>query len=134
MKNRHLDGKGEFLYDYKYDVLTFKVKDRDYKKSIEMQNFVIDIDTKDFVTGVRIMDISKVSGMEKVLFKNLVHGDFNASIKDNIITVRLNFVGKMRNKLFPIFQQKKNFTQQLTAQSSKPLKDSEVKVPKIIAS
>lgn len=137
-KTRHLNaaGKGEFLYDYKYDTLTFKVRDRDYKMSIEFQNFAIDIDKKNFVTGIRIFDVSKVSGLKKVIFKNLVHGEFKASIKDNVITVRLNFVGKLRNRIMPIFTQKQNFTQQISApvSSKHHIKDSEVTVPEIIAS
>ena len=57
-KERHLNapGKGEFLYDYKHDILTFKIRDRDYKMSVELQNFAIDIDTENFVTGIRIFD------------------------------------------------------------------------------
>lgn len=137
-EERHLDapGKGEFLYDYKHDILTFKIKDRDYKMSVEVQNFVIDIDTENFVTGIRILDVSKVSGLKKLLFKNLVHGKFKASIRDNMITVRLNFVGRLRNKLMPIFTKEQNFTQQVSAPASPkhPLEDSIVTVPEIIAS
>lgn len=137
-KEKHLDapGKGEFLYDYKQDILTFKIKDRDYKLSVEFQNFVIDIDTENFVTGIRIFDVSKVTGLKKLLFKNLVHGEFKASIKDNIISVRLNFVGKLRNKLMPRLVKEQNFTQQVSApvNPKHPLEDSVVTVPEIIIS
>ena len=95
-RNLEASGKGEFLYDYVNDILTFKIRDRDYKTSVEFQNFAIDIDTENFVTGIRIFDVAKVSGLNKLVFKNLVHGEFKASTKDNIISVRLNFVGKLR--------------------------------------
>ncbi len=126
-------GKGEFLYDYNYDTLIFKIKDRDYKNSVEFQNFVIDIDTKNFVTGIRILDASRVTGMNKFIFRNLVHGEFKASIRDNVITVLFKFVGKIRNRLIPIFYQKQNFTQQIIAPGNHkhPLKNSEVIVPSI---
>ena len=134
-KERHLNahGKGEFLYDYKYDTVTFKVKDRDYKNSVELQNFVIDIDTKNFVTGIRILDASKITGMSKLILRNLIHGKFKASIKDNVITVRFEFVGKIRNKLVPIFSQRQNFTQQIVTSGNPkhPLENSEVVVPNI---
>ncbi len=132
-KEKHLTtGKGEFLYDYKHDMLTFRVKDRDYKMSVEFQNFAIDIDTENFVTGIRIFDVSKVVGIKKIVFNNLVHGNFKASIKNNVISIRLNFVGKLRNKLVPI----ENFTQQLSAPISPKhhIKDSIVTVPEIVAS
>jgi len=127
-------GEGEFFYDYKNDILIFKIKNRDYKMSIEFENFIIDIDTEDFVTGIRIFDVSKVSGLNKVVFKNLVHGEFKASIKDNIITVRLRFVGKLRNKIVPLFSKEQDFTQQISAPGSSkhPIKDSEVTVPEIV--
>jgi len=134
-KIRHLNapGKGEFLYDYKYDILTFKIKGRDYKTSVEFQNFTIDIDKEDFVTGIRIFDASKVSGLRKIILKNMKHAEFKASIRNNVITVRLNFVGILRNKLIPLFSEKEHFTQQFTTYlgTEQKIADSEVVVPNI---
>jgi uncharacterized protein YuzE len=123
--------KGEFIYDYKYDILTFKVRDRAYKTSFEFENFVIDIDKHNYVTGIRIFDVSTVSGIDKYVFKNLLHGEFKASIKDNIVTVRIKFVGKMRNKLIPIFTHEKDFVQQFSSPipGKKRFVDSVVEVP-----
>ncbi len=134
MKEKQLNGKGEFLYDFKHDILTFKIKDRDYKQSIELQNFCLDIDTENFVTGVRIFDVSKVSGLKKLIFRNLTHGEFKSSVKDNIITVRLNFIGKIRNKLIPIFSKEENFTQQIVTpiESKRKIEDSTAIVQEII--
>ena len=113
MKNKKLIGKGEFIYDYNYDILTFKIKDRNYKKSIEIQNFAVDIDDQDFVTGIRVFDASKVFGIDKYVLKNLVHGEFKASVEKNIMTITIRFVGVQRNKL--IFTKKENFVHQITA-------------------
>ncbi|MDP7180031.1 MAG: DUF2283 domain-containing protein [Candidatus Woesearchaeota archaeon] len=136
-KERHLNasGKGEFLYDYKHDMLTFRIRDRDYKMSVEFQNFIIDFDTENFITGIRIFDVSKVSGLKKLIFNNLVHGDFKASIKNNIISIRLNFIGKLRNKIIPIFSSEENFTQQISAPINPKhhIQDSVVTVPEIVA-
>ena len=133
MKEKQLNGKGEFLYDFKHDILTFKMKDRDYKESVEVQNFCIDIDTENFVTGVRIFDVSKVSGLRKLIFRNLTHGEFKSTVKDNIITVRLHFIGKLRNRLISIFPERENFTQQIVTKSKKKIEDSTAIVPEIIA-
>ena len=112
MAEKHLDGtgKGEFLYDFTNDILMFKVKDRDYKISAEFQNFVADIDTEGFVTGIRVFDASRVFGIDKYTLKNIVKWRFDAFIEEGMITIRLNFVGKVRNKEVPV----ENFTQQLT--------------------
>ncbi|KHO48926.1 MAG: hypothetical protein QT02_C0011G0011 [archaeon GW2011_AR9] len=109
---KHLDGtgKGEFLYDYNNDILMFKIKDRDYKNSVEFQNFVADIDTEGFVTGVRVFDASKVFDINKYTLKNIVKWGFKTSVESGMITVRLSFVGQVRNKEVPV----ENFTQQLT--------------------
>ena len=137
-QEKHLNaiGKGECVYDYKYDTLTFRIKDRDYKNSVEFQNFVIDIDKERFVTGIRILDVSKVTGMSKIIFKNIINSEFKASIKDNVITVVFKFLGKIRNKIMPIFSEKQNFTQQITVPGNPrhPLRNSEVIAPSISAS
>lgn len=106
--------KGKFLYDYKYDILTFKIQNRNYKKSIELQNFVVDIDEEDFVTGIRIFDASKVFGVNKYNLKNIVQYKFEANIENNVITIRIKFVSKIRNKMIPIFSKEQNFMQQIT--------------------
>lgn len=135
MKEKQLQGKGEFIYDFKHDILTFKIKDRDYKQSIELQNFCIDIDTENFVTGVRIFDVSKVSGLRKLVFRNLTHGKFESTVKNNIITVRLQFVGKLRNRIIPIFSKEENFTQQIVTpiEAKRKIEDSTAIVQEIIA-
>jgi len=110
-------GKGQFVYDYKYDILTFKIKDRNYKRSVEFQNFTIDIDDKEFVTGVRIFDASQTFGVDKYVLKNITGGEFKASIENDAITITLKFIGKLRNKLIPIIPlgEKQSYTQQITA-------------------
>ncbi len=123
MAEKHLDGtgKGEFLYDFNHDILMFKVKDRDYKHSVEFQNFVADIDTEGFVTGIRIFDASRVFGIDKYTLKHIVKWGFKTSVESGMITVRLTFIGKVRNKEVPV----ENFTQQLTTSVS-GLADSSV--------
>lgn len=105
--------KGEFLYDYKYDLLTFKIKDREYKQSFELQNFVVDVDEKNYITGIRIQDASQVTGVDKYALKSLVSGSFKASYEDGVVNIRIKFVSKVRNKMF--LSEKKNFIQQFTS-------------------
>tara|TARA_Y100000034_G_scaffold128336_1_gene182711 strand:- start:390 stop:782 length:393 start_codon:yes stop_codon:yes gene_type:complete len=113
MAGKHLDGtgKGEFLYDFNNDILMLKIKDRDYKISAEFQNFVADVDTEGFVTGIRVFDASKVFGVDKYTLKNIVKWRFETFVENGMITIRLSFVGQVRNKEVPV----ENFTQQLTS-------------------
>ena len=64
MEDRHLEAAGEWDYDFKYDILFFKVKDRKYLKSIETDNFVLDLDSENFLTGVQILEASKFLEMD----------------------------------------------------------------------
>ncbi|MBD3361264.1 DUF2283 domain-containing protein [Candidatus Woesearchaeota archaeon] len=121
-----LKGKGEFVYDYKHDILTFKMQNRNYKKSIEFQNFVIDIDEKNYITGIRILDASKVFKIDKYILKNIIKGQFKAEVKNKIITITLNFVSKKRNKLVNLFDTKQNYVQQIIAPATQNISDSRV--------
>jgi len=120
-KHLEAEGRGEFTYDFKYDVLYFKIKDRTYKKSVEFQNFVADIDDEDFVTGMRVFDASKVFGIDKYALKNITYMEFESNVENNVITIRCRFVCKIRNKPVP-----ENFTQQLTQKATIALADSSV--------
>lgn len=113
MVEKHLDGtgQGEWLYDFKNDLLMFKIKDREYKASVEFQNFVADIDFEGFVTGTRVFDASKVFGIDKFTLRHIIKWGFRTSVEAGMITVRLTFVGQVRNKEVPV----ENFTQQLTS-------------------
>lgn len=104
MKKRYLDakGKGEQIYDFDNDILTFKVKDREYDKSIDFDNFVIDLDTEGYIIGIRIFDASKVFKIKKFGLKNINSFEFNSSIKDKIITVQLKFMYVLRNRQIAI--------------------------------
>ena len=92
-------GKGEVIYDYENDLLSFKVKNRDYLKSIDFDNIVVDIDTEGFITGLRVFDATKIFKMEKLTLKNIKHFEFNAKVEDKIISLQLRFTTELRNKI-----------------------------------
>ena len=124
-KSRYLNGtgKGEFMYDYKNDLLMFKVKDREYKHSLEFENFVVDIDEHGFVTGLRVFDASKLFELDKIVLRNIHEMGFKAIIENNTITISLKFISELRNKSIPL----ENFTQRITTPIlSEQLQDSVV--------
>ncbi len=129
MAEKHLNGRGEFSYDYKYDTLGFKIKNRNYKQSFEFQNFIADLDDQNFITGIRILDASKVFGLNKYVLKSIVVGEFQSKIENNVITIVFKFVSKVRNSVFPIFTKNENFTQQITQTAPVKIADSSVEAP-----
>ena len=77
----------------------FKVKDREYVKSIELDNIVIDIDSEQFITGIQIFEASKFLRIDKAFLTKMPTWEFNATIKDNKVELRLTFTVVARNKI-----------------------------------
>lgn len=97
--DRKLKGKGEVDYDYPHDTLFFKIKDRDYDRSLELDNIVLDIDAEKFITGIQIFEASKFLRTPKLALKNIPHWKFDAHVENNRIEVRLAFQILFRNKI-----------------------------------
>ena len=69
---KKVKGKGEVDYDYKHDILFFKVKNREYTKSIELlDNLVVDVDKEGFLTGIQIFDAAEYLNIDKKILLNL---------------------------------------------------------------
>ena len=108
MNGRHLaaEGKGEYTYDYLNDILLFKIKNRDYLKSLDFDNLIVDIDKEYFITGMRIFDASKIFNIPKLALKNIKSFRFNARVEDKKVTIQLEFIPVLRNK--PLIKQGQN--------------------------
>ena len=108
MNGRHLaaEGKGEYTYDYLNDILLFKIKNRDYLKSLDFDNLIVDIDKEGFITGMRIFDASEIFNIPKLALKNITFFKFNARVEDKKVTIQLEFIPVLRNK--PLIKQGQN--------------------------
>ena len=95
---KYLEGKGEMDYDYINDILSFKIEGREYNRSIELNNLVVDIDNEDIIVGVQVFDASKYLGITKSDLK--INGwNFKARITPQTIEVRLLCQINIRNKI-----------------------------------
>jgi uncharacterized protein YuzE len=101
MEQRHLDakGKGEYDYDYQNDILFFKIKNRIYEKSVEMDDVVVDVDKEGYITGIQIFGASKLLRINRFALKNVKEFELNTKIENKVITVDLRFAVVMRNKV-----------------------------------
>jgi uncharacterized protein YuzE len=120
METRELkaQGKGEVDYDYKNDILFFKVKNRQYQKSLDFEDLVVDIDKEGYITGIQIMDASSLFGLAKDALLKVRKWEFNAKIENNVVTIKLAFEVLRRNKVL--------VKQNIERESTAPLRDSEV--------
>lgn len=97
---RHLTapGEGVISYDSRDDLLVFRIKTRKYVKSIELQNYVADIDNEGFVTGIRLFDASKVLGIPRIALRNIREVAFESVAEQKVITIKLKMLCIWRNK------------------------------------
>ena len=116
---KHMKGKGEVDYDYKYDILFFKTAEREYVKSIELDNIVLDIDKEGFIVGIQILEASKFLCIDKKVLLKIPEWIFEARVDHGRIEVRLLFKVMVRNKVIeknPIIMQ----------ETTEPLPNSEL--------
>lgn len=120
-KIKHLDakGKGENDYDFANDVLFFKVKNREYDHSIELDDIVLDVDNEGYITGIQIFDASKMFNIEKDALRNVQKWEFTVRTEGKVIFIQLMFEMVRRNKFI-------ERGQNLIRESSSLLTDSEV--------
>ncbi len=69
--------KGEVDYDYKHDILFFKTKNREYEKSFEFDNLIIDIDKKGFIVGIQIFEASEFLRLSRIKLRDIPNWEFN---------------------------------------------------------
>lgn len=121
MKTKHLDakGQGEMDYDYSNDILFFKVKEREYDKSIELEDVVLDVDKEGYITGIQIFGASKMFNIEKDSLRNVQKWEFKVRTEGKVISIQLMFEMLRRNQVV-------ERGQNLVRESSSLLTDSEV--------
>lgn len=123
MECKHLDarGKGEYTYDYRNDILLFKIKDRYYSMSIEFENLIVDIDKEGYITGLRIFDAAQVFRLSKLALNNVKRFEFNTKVEDKVITIQLRFMSVLRN--MPVIKHGQDIVREV---SDSHIKNSEV--------
>ena len=98
MAQKYLKEKGESDYDYKHDVLFFKTAERDYARSIELDNIVLDVDKEGFIVGIQIFEASRFLDLNKDTLLKIKHWQFEATVNEGNIEVRLVFSVVVRNR------------------------------------
>ncbi len=103
-QKRYLKEKGECDYDLVHDILFFKVKNREYEKSIEIGNMVVDVDSENFIVGLQIFETSKYFMIPKNYIRTVTNWRLEASAEQidetkSRLEVRLMFQVKIRNRI-----------------------------------
>lgn len=95
---KHLKKQGEYDYDVQNDIFFFKVKNREYSHSVELNNFVIDFDEENFIVGVQIFHASEFFKLTKEILRQVRGFKMNAEVKEGELRVDLGFISVQRNR------------------------------------
>lgn len=89
---------GKFNYDSTYDLLYLKINDFDYKKSIEINNLIIDFDDKKRITGIEVLDAAEFFNVSKQTLMTVKKWLIKVSFEDCKIYLNIEFEIKKGNK------------------------------------
>lgn len=105
MKPRHLEGKGEMDYDYVSDIFFINNGEK-VKASIDIGDFVLDVNHNNLICGIEVMDASENMGISKDFLKNIKNIRMSVNYNTNHVYILLviNFQkkGKEVNMSIPL--------------------------------
>lgn len=83
--------KGRYRYDGEYDVLTFRLLEGRYDRSLEIGDVVLDLDRRGCVVGLRVFDASMLFGLEKEHLIEVEDFRFSCEFSDGFVSLRIRF-------------------------------------------
>ena len=89
-------------YDEEEDILSLS-KSRKVKASIDIGDFVIDIDHKGFVTGIEILNASENLKLSEEQLKDIQKASMAITYKPNYVYISLVMIFKDKEKLLHVF-------------------------------
>lgn len=91
------------IYDDEEDILSLS-RGREVKASIDIGDFVIDVDHKGFITGIEILNASQNLNITEDQLKNLKQASMNVTYKPNHVYIFLvmQFENKEKDISIPL--------------------------------
>ncbi len=96
MKKEKIE-KGKVAYDFEDDIFSARPLKRKYDSSVQMGNFIFDLDKKGRVNGFEILNASKLFGIPKLFLQNMVSGKMSIEVNNKFIRVEINLKSLIRN-------------------------------------
>ena len=78
----------KMIYDEEEDILSLS-KNRKVKASIDLGDFIIDVDADGFISGLEILNASSNLGLQEVQLKDLKQASMNISYKPKYVHIVL---------------------------------------------
>ena len=87
----------KMIYDEEEDILSFS-KGRKVKASIDIGDFIIDVDTNGFISGIEILNASKNLQVSEEHLKDLQKASMSVTYKPNYVYISLLMQFKDKEK------------------------------------
>lgn len=90
-------GDTKMIYDEEEDILSLS-KNRKVKASIDIGDFIIDIDTKGFVSGIEILNTSENLKIPEEQLKKMQEASMSVTYKPNYVCIYITMRFKDKEK------------------------------------
>ena len=67
--------KAKIAYYPEVDIFVARPLIREYDKSVQIEDFILDLDKKGVIVGIEILDVSKVFRVPKVTLNKIISGE-----------------------------------------------------------
>ncbi len=89
--------KAKAEYDFEDDIFSARPIKRKYDSSVQIGNFIFDIDKKGRINGFEILNASKLFRIPKLFLKNMVSAKMTIEANDDFIRVEIALKSMVRN-------------------------------------
>jgi len=89
--------KGKVVYNFEEDIFLARPLERKYDSSFQVENFIFDLDKKNNICGIEIINASKLFGVPKSFLKDIISGKIELLFLDKYIQINIQIKNKVRN-------------------------------------
>ena len=95
--NEKMYQKAKVSYDFENDLFVAIPLERKYDSSFQIGDFIFDLDKKQNVNGIELLNASKVFGIPKIFLKNMISGKLEVVVSKELIRLDIQIKSKVRN-------------------------------------
>ena len=91
--------KAKVVYDFAEDIFFARPVNRQYDSSVQIGNFIFDLNKKNKIIGFEILSASKLFGVSKIFLHNYKNVKIEIKVKGKFIMVQAQINSLIRNSM-----------------------------------
>ena len=84
-------------YNFEDDVLVALPLKRKYDSSFQIGDFIFDLNKDNSITGIELLNASKVFGISKTVLKHVVSGKIVLHFSEGVIQIRIQLCSRVKD-------------------------------------